>query len=132
VNPGAEDLDQEIRRFEYKLDAGAEFIVTRPVFDERTFDRVAARLEASGLPVLLGVRPLESVRDAEYMANEISGVVVPAAVLDRMARARTPEAAAAEGIGVAKEVYEALRGRVQGVLITAPPERVDRALEIVS
>jgi methionine synthase I (cobalamin-dependent)/5,10-methylenetetrahydrofolate reductase len=132
VNPGADDLDREIRRFEYKLDAGAEFIVTRPVFDARSFDRVAARLDASGLPVLLGVRPFESVVDAEWMANEIPDAQVPDEVLARMRRARTPESAAAEGIAIAREVYEALKGRAHGVFVTTPIGRLDLALEFLA
>jgi homocysteine S-methyltransferase len=132
VNPAADDLDREIRRFEYKLEAGAEFIVTRPVFDARSFDRVAARLEASRLPVLLGVRPFESAVDAEWMANEIPGALVPDDVVERMRRARTPESAAAEGIAIARDVYQHLKGRAQGVLITAPLGRLDLALEILA
>ena len=132
VNPAADDLDREIRRFEYKLEAGAEFVVTRPVFDVRSFDRVSTRLEASGLPVLLGVRALESVVDAEWMANEIPDAQVPEAVLDRMRRARTPESATAEGIAIARDVYQALKGRAQGLVVTAPLGRIDLALEILA
>ena len=131
VNPGAEDLDRELRRFEYKVEAGADFIVTRPVFAAETFDRVASRLEAARLPVILCVRPLEDALDAEWMAHEMAGSQVPASAVERMRRTRTPEAAAAEGIAIAREVYAALKGRVQGVLMTAPHGRIDRALEIL-
>jgi homocysteine S-methyltransferase len=131
VNPAADDLDREMRRFEYKVEAGAEFVVTRPVFDAHAFDRVAARLEAAKLPVLLGVRPLESVVDAEWMANEMPGSQVPDAVLERMRRARTPESASAEGTAIAREVYQALKGRVQGVLVASPLGRIDRSLEVL-
>jgi homocysteine S-methyltransferase len=132
VNPGAEDLDLEIRRFEYKIEAGAEFVVTRPVFDVPSFDRFSVRIEAAGLPVLLGVRPLESVLDAEFMANEVPGARVPDEVLERMRRAGTPEAAAAEGIVIAREVYQTLKSRVQGVHVAAPLGRVDLALEVIA
>ena len=132
VNPAADDLDREIRRFEYKLEAGAEFVVTRPVFDARLFDRIAQRLERSGLPVLLGVRPLESVLDAEWMANEVPGAQIPDGVLERMRGARTAESAAAEGIAIARDVYQALRDRVQGVFVAAPLGRIDLALEIIA
>jgi homocysteine S-methyltransferase len=131
VNPGAEDLDREMRRFEYKLDAGADFIVTRPVFDIESFERVAQRLEAARLPVVLGVRPLEDAIDAEWMAHEMAGSRVPEGVLDRMRRARTPESAAAEGIAIAREVYQSVKRRVQGVFITAPHGRIDRSLAIL-
>jgi methionine synthase I (cobalamin-dependent)/5,10-methylenetetrahydrofolate reductase len=131
VNPGAEDLDREMQRFEQKLEAGAEFVVTRPVFDARSFDRIAGRVQAARLPVLLGVRPLASVLDAEFMANEVSGAGVPSDVLERMRRASTPEAAAAEGMAIAREVYQTLKGRVQGVHVTAPLGLVDLAVEVV-
>jgi methionine synthase / methylenetetrahydrofolate reductase(NADPH) len=132
LNPAADDLGRELRRFDYKVEAGAEFVVTRPVFDARSFDRVAARLERSGLPVLLGVRPLESVLDAEWMANEIPGAQIPDGMLERMRRARTPESAAAEGVAIAQEVLQALKGRVQGVCVTAPLGRIDLALELIA
>ena len=131
LNPGAEDLDREMRRFEYKLDAGADFVVTRPVFDPRSFDRVAKQLEDAKLPVVLGLRPLDSVLDAEWMANEMPGSQIPDGVLDRMRRAQSPEAAAAEGIAIARDLYAGLKGRVQGVLVTAVPGRIDRALDIL-
>ena len=131
LNPGAEDLDREMRRFEYKLEAGADFVVTRPVFDPRSFDRVAKQLEDAKLPVLLGLRPLDSVLDAEWMANEMPGSQVPDGVLDRMRRAQSPESAAAEGIAIARDLYAGLKGRVQGVLVTALPGRIDLALDIL-
>jgi methionine synthase / methylenetetrahydrofolate reductase(NADPH) len=131
LNPGAEDLDREIRRFEYKLEAGADFVVTRPVFDPRSFDRVAKHIEDAKLPVLLGLRPFDSVLDAEWMANEMPGSQVPDDVLDRMRRAQSAEAAAAEGIAIARDLYAGLKGRVQGVLVSALPGRIDRALDIL-
>ena len=131
LNPGAEDLDREMRRFEYKLEAGADFVVTRPVFDSRSFDRVAKKLDDAKLPVLLGLRPLDSVLDAEWMANEMPGSQIPDGVMGRMRRAQSPEAAAAEGIAIARDLYAGLRERVQGVLVTALPGRIDRALDIL-
>src|SRR5688572_13960510 len=131
VNPGAENLDRELRRFEYKVEAGADFVVTRPVFDLRSFDRVAKRLDDAKLPVLLGLRPLDSVVDAEWMANEMPGAHIPDDLLDRMRRARNVEAAAAEGIAIAQDLYAALKGRVQGVLVTASPGRIGRALDVL-
>ena len=131
VNPGAEDLEREMRRFEYKVEAGADFVVTRPVFDVRSFDRVAKRLEDAKLPVLLGLRPLDSVVDAEWMANEMPGAHIPDDLLDRMRRARSVEAAAAEGIAIAQGLYAALKERVQGVFVTASPGRIGRALDVL-
>jgi methionine synthase I (cobalamin-dependent)/5,10-methylenetetrahydrofolate reductase len=131
VNPGADDLDREMQRFAQKVEAGAEFVVTRPVFDVQSYDRISARVEAARLPVVLGIRPLASVLDAEFMANEVSGVDVPSEVLDRMRRASTAKAATAEGVAIAREVYHALKSRVQGVHVTAALGRVDLALEVL-
>ena len=126
VNPAADDLDREIRRFEYKLEAGADFVVTQAGVRCAIVRSCGARgSRRSGLPVLLGVRPLESVLDAEWMANEIPGAQVPDDVLERMRARAQPESAAAEGIAIAREVYQALKGRVQGVLVTAPLGRID-------
>ena len=102
VNPGAEDLESEIRRFEHKVEAGAEFAVTKPVFDLDTFERLFKRIESARVPLILGLRPFDSVLNAEFMANEVPGVRVPDAVLERMRRAGSPEAAAAEGVAIAR------------------------------
>ena len=131
VNPGAESLDSEVRRFEYKVEAGAEFAITRPVFDAATFERLYRRIESCGIPLLAGVWPFESLIDAEFMANEVPGVRVPDPVLERMRRADGPEAAAAEGIAIARETVNAIRAMVQGVHIAAPAGRIDSALAVL-
>jgi homocysteine S-methyltransferase len=131
VNPGAESLDAEVRRFEYKVEAGAEFAITRPVFDADTFERLYRRIESCGIPLLAGVWPFESVIDAEFMANEVPGVRVPDQVLERMRQASNAEAAAAQGIAIARETVNAIRGMVQGVHIAAPAGRIDAALAVL-
>jgi 5,10-methylenetetrahydrofolate reductase len=131
VNPGAEDLDEEIRRFEWKVDAGAEYVITRPVFDVAAFDRLRRRLEASGLPVVLSVRPFESALDAEYLANEAPGMRVPPELLERMRRASGVEAAANEGVDIAGEVARTLRTSVQGVNVIPPIGRFDLGLALL-
>lgn len=128
VNPGAEDLDSEVRRFEYKVEAGAEFAITRPVFDPATFERLYKRLESARIPILVGVRPFESIIDAEFMANEVPGIRVPDQVLDRMRRAKNEDEAFAQGISIARETLVAVRGMVQGVDIAASSARIDAAL----
>jgi homocysteine S-methyltransferase len=130
VNPGAESLDAEVRRFEYKVEAGAEFAVTRPVFDAGTFERLYRRIESCGIPILAGVWPFESLIDAEFMANEVPGVRVPDQVLERMRQASDAEAAA-QGIAIARETVNAIRGMVQGVHIAAPGGRIDAALAVL-
>ncbi len=101
------------------------------MFDPQSFDRVAKRLEDANLPVVLGLRPLDSVVDAEWMANEMPGSRIPDGVLERMRRAKNAEAAAAEGIAIARDLYAALRGRVHGVLVTALPGRIGHALDVL-
>ena len=132
VNPGAEDLEGEIRRFEYKVEAGAEFAVTKPVFDLGTFERLFKRIESAWLPIIVGLWPFDSVLNAEFMANEVPGVRVPDAVLERMRRAVDPEAAVAEGVAIAREVGCALRGTVQGVHVAASSERMESAVEVLA
>jgi homocysteine S-methyltransferase len=131
VTPGAESLDEEVRRFEYKVEAGAEFAITRPVFDAATFERLYKRIESCGIPLLAGVWPFESVLDAEFMANEVPGVRVPDQVLERMRSAPNAEAAAAEGIAIARETVSAIRGMVRGVHIAAPGGRTDAAAAVL-
>jgi homocysteine S-methyltransferase len=131
VNPAASNMDEELRRFEYKVEAGAEFVLTRPIFDLASFDRVLKRIEGAHLPVLAGIYPFESVRNAEFMANEVPGVRVPEALMERMRRADGLDAAAAEGIAIAREIASALRHRVQGVQVSTPSGNTDAVLAVV-
>jgi homocysteine S-methyltransferase len=131
VNPGAENLDAEIRRFEYKVEAGAEFAVTRPVFDLAGFERFVRRTEGARIPLLVGLWPFESVLNAEFMANEVPGVTVPDAVIERMRRAESAEAAAAEGIAIARELGRAVKGLVQGIHLSTPSSRIDAVLGVL-
>jgi homocysteine S-methyltransferase len=132
VNPGAENLDSEIRRFEYKVEAGAEYAITRPVFDVETFERLYRRIESVRIPIIVGLWPFESVINAEFMANEVPGVIVPEQVVNRMRTAKTGEAAGAEGIAIARETLLAIRGMVQGVHVAAPSGRIDAALAVLN
>jgi len=132
VNPGAVELDRELSRFHWKVDAGAEFAVTQPVFDVRQMESFLRRVEAYRIPIVAGIWPLISLRNAEFLANEVPGVVVPAEVLDRMRRAQDKgkEAALAEGVKIAREMFEQVKGSVQGVQVSAPFGRVEVALEV--
>ncbi len=131
VNPTASNLDHELRRLEYKVEAGAEFVVTRPIFDLRVFESVHKRLVAAGLPILAGIFPFENARNAEFMANEVPGVRVPDALLDRMRRADTSDHANAEGVAVAHEIALGLRGMVQGVQVSTQSGDIDSALAVL-
>lgn len=130
VNPGAENLDAEIKRFAYKVEAGAEFAVTKPVFDVASVERFMKAIDGFRIPIVVGLWPFESVLNAEFMANEVPGVQVPPAVLDRMRRAA--DAAAAEGVAIASEVGRELRGLVQGVHVATPAASLDAALSVLA
>jgi len=130
ANPGLTDLDEEIRRFEYKVEAGAEYAVTQPVFDLRLLENFLKRIEHCRIPVVAGIWPLVSVRNAEFMKNELR-VSVPDSILERMARAQTPEAARAEGVAIAREMLIAARQTVQGAQISAPMGRYSSAVDVL-
>jgi homocysteine S-methyltransferase len=131
VNPAATNLDHELKRFEYKVEAGAEFIVTQPIFDVAAFERFLKRIESSRLPVVAAIFPFESARNAEFMANEVPGVRVPEAMLERMRRAGSAEAAAGEGIAIARGIAAGLRSIVQGVQISTASGDTDAALAVL-
>ena len=132
VNPAAIDLAHEIRRFEWKVDAGAEYAITQPVFDVDQLERVLDRIAHVRIPIIAGIWPLVSVRNAEFLANEVPGVTVPETIISRMrsASAVSKEVAVAEGIAIAREMLERVRGTVQGAQVSAPFGRVELALEV--
>ena len=125
------NLDQELRRFDYKVEAGAEFVVSRPVFDVPAFEAFLRRIEHVKLPLVAGVFPFDSARNAEFMANEVPGVRVPEALLDRMRCADRPDAAAAEGIASAREIAADLRDMVQGVQVSTQSGDIEPALAVI-
>jgi methionine synthase I (cobalamin-dependent)/5,10-methylenetetrahydrofolate reductase len=131
INPAAQNIDEELRRFEYKVEAGAEFVITRPIFDVAAFERLLKRIEQAKLPILAGVFPFESARNAEFMANEVPGVRVPDALIDRMRRADGADAAAREGITIARSIALELRDVVQGVQVSTPGGDTDAALAVL-
>ncbi len=130
ANPGLNDMEEEIRRFEYKVQAGAEYVVTQPVFDLRLLENFLRRIAHCRIPVIVGIWPLISVRNAEFMKNELR-VSVPDGILERMARAQTPEAAREEGIAIAREMLLAARDRVQGAQISAPLGKYAAAVDVL-
>jgi methionine synthase / methylenetetrahydrofolate reductase(NADPH) len=130
ANPGVPDLDNEIRRFAYKVEAGAEYAITQPVFDMKLLEIFLKRIEAFRIPVIAGIWPLTSLRNAEFMKNDLR-VSMPDEILLRMQKADTPELARAEGIRIAREMLEAARPMVQGVQVSAPFGRYSSAVEIL-
>jgi homocysteine S-methyltransferase len=130
ANPGVPDLDNEVRRFAYKVEAGAEYAITQPVFDLRLLEAFLKRVEQFHLPVIAGIWPLVSLRNAEFMRNDLR-VFVPDEILLRMQQADTPELARAEGVKIAQEMLLAARDMVQGVQVSAPSGRFEAALTVM-
>jgi homocysteine S-methyltransferase len=125
VNPGAINLDDELRRLDWKIEAGAEYIITQPVFDLRILERFMARITHVSLPVICGIWPLVSYRNAEFMNNEVPGASVPPDIMERMRRTTTKEEGFAEGVAIARETYGTVRGEMAGVQLSAPMGRID-------
>ena len=132
VNPAAIDAAHELRRFEWKVEAGAEFAITQPVFDAAQLEKFLGSIAHVRIPVIAGIWPLVSLRNAEFLANEVPGVSVPAEVIARMRRAseRSKEHATAEGIAIAREMLTRVREVVQGVQVSAPFGKVELALQV--
>jgi methionine synthase I (cobalamin-dependent)/5,10-methylenetetrahydrofolate reductase len=132
LNQGAEQR-RELERFAWKVDAGADFGVTQPVFDPAQLEQFLSRAQ-SPIPIIAGIWPLTSLRNAEFLANEVPGVVIPSGIIERMRKAQEHGAAAAraEGVAIASEMIEGVKDLVQGVQVSAPSGRVGSALEILS
>lgn len=130
ANPGSPNLEEEIRRFEYKVEAGAEFVVTQPVFDVSLLEHFLKRIEHCRIPLIAGIWPLTSMRNAEFMKNELR-VAVPDSILQRMEKAPSAELARAEGVAIAREMLIAVRGMVQGAQISAPLGRYASAVDVL-
>jgi 5,10-methylenetetrahydrofolate reductase len=131
ANPSARSLDEEVRRFEYKVEAGAEFAVTAPIYDVAALERFLARVSHVRIPIVAGLQPLDSLRAAEYMANEVPGVQVPDALVERMRAADTAGAAAAEGLAIARETAARLKDLVQGIQVEVTRRNFDTALAVL-
>jgi methionine synthase / methylenetetrahydrofolate reductase (NADH) len=132
VNPVAIDPEHELRRFNWKVEAGAEFAITQPVFDAVQLERFCAKIDGDHIPIIAGIWPLVSVRNAEFLANEVPGVSVPNDIIARMRKAneKSKEHAVAEGIAIAREMLARIRPLVQGVQVSAPFGKVELALEV--
>jgi homocysteine S-methyltransferase len=129
ANPGALNMDEELRRLEWKVEAGAEYVVTQPVFDLNLLEQFRRRLEHTKLPLIAGVWPLTSYRNAEFMVNELR-VPVPEEHMNRMRSADSAERARLEGIAIAQEMVQRAKPLVEGVQLSAPFGRYQMALEV--
>jgi methionine synthase / methylenetetrahydrofolate reductase(NADPH) len=131
ANPGAPDLENELRRFAYKVEAGAEYAITQPVFDLTLLERFLDGIKDHRIPVIAGIWPLTSLRNAEYMKNDLR-VAMPEEIMLRMAQADSPEAARAEGVRIAQEMLKAVRPYVQGVQVSAPFGMFNVAADVIA
>jgi homocysteine S-methyltransferase len=131
ANPGVPDIDQELRRFAWKVEAGAEYAITQPVFDMKLLEQFLRRIEEFRIPVIAGIWPLTSLRNAEFMRNDLR-VSMPESVMLRMAQTQSPEAARAEGVLIAQEMLTEARPMVQGVQVSAPFGRYALAADVIA
>ncbi|MEO8552545.1 MAG: methylenetetrahydrofolate reductase, partial [Kofleriaceae bacterium] len=131
AEPGAHDRERELRRLEEKKAAGAEIVMTQPVYDPRTLERFLDDARPFGLPVMVGILPLASHRNAEFLHNEVPGMGIPAEYRERMARVGSGPAARAEGIRIVQEALAAVKDRVAGAYVMPPFNRVDAALSVL-
>jgi methionine synthase / methylenetetrahydrofolate reductase(NADPH) len=129
ANPGAVNLDEEIKRLEWKIQGGAEYIVTQPVFDIELLKRFLERIQNRGIPVIAGIWPLTSYRNAEFMVNELR-VPVPERFMDRMRRVENADDSRREGVEIAREMVRLVHPLVQGVQLSAPFGRYQMALDV--
>jgi homocysteine S-methyltransferase len=131
AEPAALNSQRELARLMQKKEAGAEIIMTQPVYDPAVLDKFLADIEPLGLPVLVGILPLASHRNAEFLHNEVPGMQVPEPVRCRMRKAGSGSIARKEGVAIAREMLEAVRDRVAGAYIMPPFERYELALEVI-
>ena len=132
LDPTNYDLDRELARYRWKVEAGADFALTAPVFDPRALAALLPRLPAPHIPVIATVWPLGSAREAEFFEQEMANVPVPPPLVARMRAAEAKGTEAAEGIAIARELAAALRPMVQGLQVVAPEGRVDAALAVLA
>lgn len=134
VNPGAPDLEYELERFYWKVEAGAEYAITQPVFAPEQLLRFIEEIRKRNIwiPIIPGIWPLVSARNAEFLANEVPGVVIPTEIVARMrlASEKGKEFALNEGICIAREMFEQVKADVQGLQVSAPFGRIEYALQV--
>jgi homocysteine S-methyltransferase len=131
ADPGRPDYEKELRRLEEKVQAGAEYIMTQPVYDPRAIERFLRDIKHLATPVLIGILPLYSHRNAEFLHNEVPGMSIPEDIRERMRVSGGGEKAQAEGVAIAQEALRAARDVAAGVYIMPPFNKVDLALRVV-
>jgi homocysteine S-methyltransferase len=131
ADPSKPDTDKEVRRLEEKVKSGAEYIMTQPVYDPRSLERFLALIKHLDVPLLVGILPLYSHKNAEFLHNEVPGMSIPDAIRERMRVAGTGERAQLEGVKIAQEATLAARELAQGVYIMPPFNKVDLAVRVI-
>ena len=131
AEPAAKDYGRELERLRAKIDAGAEVIMTQPVYDPAVLERFLGDTRDLGVPILVGLLPLASYRNAEFLHNEVPGMQIPEHIRDRMRKAGGGPTGRAEGVRIAREMLDAVRDRVQGAYIMPPFSRYELALEVL-
>ena len=131
LDPTALDRQRELDRFREKVEAGAEFAITQPVFDSDALLRFLDEVQRHEIPIMAGIWPLASLRNATFMQNEVPGVEIPDSVMQRMASAESREDQLKMGIEVARESVEEVRDRVAGIQVSAPFGKIDIALAVI-
>jgi len=132
LDPTALDQQRELARFRRKVEAGAEFAMTQPVFDPDALLRMLDHAQLLGIPIIAGIWPLASLRNATFLKNEVPGVVIPEAVMERMASVTSREDQLKMGVEIAREAIDCVRDRVRGVQVSAPLGRIDTALAVLA
>jgi methionine synthase I (cobalamin-dependent)/5,10-methylenetetrahydrofolate reductase len=131
TDPGKPDVEKEVRRLEEKVKAGAEYVMTQPVYDPRTLERFFAMIRHLDVPILVGILPLYSHRNAEFLHNEVPGMRIPETIRERMRKAGSGEEAQLEGVAIAQEATLAAREMGQGVYVMPPFNKVDLAVRVI-
>jgi homocysteine S-methyltransferase len=131
ADPSKEDVEKEVRRLEEKVKAGAEYVMTQPVYDPRTLERFCSMIRHLGRPLLVGILPLYSHRNAEFLHNEVPGMSIPDEIRERMRKAGSGERAQAEGVAIAQEATVAARELGQGVYVMPPFNKVELAVRVI-
>jgi len=132
VNPGAIDMEREVLRFNWKVKAGADFAITQPIFDLSLLLNFIKKIKPVRIPLLAGIWPLASLRNAEFMNNEVPGASVPEKIMERMRIAEQKQEALQEGIKIAREMVTKVKNHVEGIQVSAPFGKISSALEVLS
>jgi 5,10-methylenetetrahydrofolate reductase len=131
ANPVATDIKREIEKFQQKVMAGAEYAITQPVFDADTLFHFLDATQSSKIPIIAGIWPFTSLKNAEFMANEVPGVVVPKRLLEKMSKAKTQQEGKIIGVEIARELIERIHSHVAGFAVSAPFGNVKLALSVL-